>query len=216
MRKQTLSARDAWQIVACLVLFLGTGCESQIPKLVDSLNAESSCCSGFSDFDYTKMPTNDEFKFSVGPRDKAYLFPSGMSYFKSFRLPDFTESKLMEVRTYLVGDWIPTAHVFLPFVLFLNESHTLIGDPVVPELYYDEGWWEGSRWTGVVDVPSDAAYVVFFTTPDLVNKKISLGSTSGYAYTTGTGTVYVPPSGERSSSYGPSGELRVRFLARVQ
>ena len=139
-----------------------------------------------------------------------------MSYFKAFRLPEFDETKSLEVRTYLVGDWIPTAHIFAPFITFLNESYTPIVDTTLPELFYDEGWFEGGRWTGVVDVPSDAAYVVFHTVPGLVNKRISLGSTSGYTYTTGTGTVYVPPSGERSASYGPSGNLRVRFLSRVQ
>jgi hypothetical protein len=75
---------------------------------------------------------------------------------------------------------------------------------------------EGARWTGIATIPPEAEYIVIHTDPELANKRIALGSTSGYAYSTGTGTVYVPPSGERSSSLGIAGNLRVRFLPTVQ
>jgi len=173
-----------------------------MPALVDSLNQETSCCARFSEFEYMSMPANDELKFSVGPGDRVYLFPSGKSYFKAFRMPEFDGPISLEVRTYLVGEWIPTAHVFAPYITLLDESFVPVGDTLAPELFYDEGWMEGSRWTGIATIPVGTEYIVIHTAPELANKRITLGSTSGYAYTTGTGTTSVPPSGERSSSLG--------------
>ena len=218
MRKQLQFARIALPIFMSCIFTAISGCASpsQVPALEESLNAEASCCASYAEFDFPRMPTDEEFKFSIGPGDKAYRFPSGKSYFKSFRLPEFDYSHSLEVKTYPIGRWIPTGHVFAPFLTFLNEAYTPVGDLVAPELFYNEGWFEAAGWTSIVHVPSEATYVVFHTAPELFNKKISRGSTSGYAYTTSTGTVYVPSSGEQTSSYGPSGTLRVRFLPTVK
>jgi len=216
VNNQRISFLSRWQVTAYFACFLLAGCASELPALVGQLNAESSCCSEFSELTYTSMPTDDELEFSVGPGDQVYLFPSGKSYFKGFRMPEFDNPVSLEIRTYLVGQWIPTAHVFAPYVTVLDESFSPIGDPLVPELFHDEGWFDGSRWTGIVTIPSAGNYIVIHTAPELVNKRITLGSTDGYAYTTGTGTTYVPASGQRSSSLGVSGNLKLRFLPTVR
>jgi len=177
------------------------GCASQIEALVEGLSAEESCCSSYADFSYFELPTDTEVRFSVGPGDKVYVFPAGKSYFKAFRLPVFEKEHSMEVRTYLVGDWIPTAPVFVPAFLFLDKSYVATVDTEIPKFYYDEGIWEGIRWTGLINVPPEAVYVVIHKTPELVYER---------------GAVYVPPSGERPSTPGLPGELRVRFLPRIE
>jgi len=216
VKKQLISFPGDWPVVASFVCLSLVGCASELPALVDSLNAESSCCSNFSEFAYASIPTDDQLDFAVGPGDQVYRFPTGKSYFKAFRMPESDSPASLELRTYLVGQWIPTAHVFAPYVTVLDESFSPIGDTLVPELFYDEGWFDGARWTGIVTVPSEGDYIVIHTAPELVNKRITLGSTTGYAYSTGTGTTYVPPSGERSSALGVSGNMKLRLLPTVK
>ena len=100
--------------------------------------------------------------------------------------------------------------------MFLDADYNVIEQDVFPRLFWDEGLIEGSRWTGVVQIPLSSKYLVLYTKPDLINTRIALGSTGGYGYSTGTGFVYVPPSGARSSSYGPAGKLRIRLLDNVK
>jgi len=198
-----------------LSVWMLPGCASQVQKLVGDLNSEEPCCTSYSEFVYQRIPLDGEFLFTVGPGDRAFLFPSGKSYFKGFELPPVDGNYSIEIRTYLVGEWIPTSHVFGPLLDFLDADNRPLQQAVFPRMHWDEGFFEGSRWTGAVRIPPTAKYVIVYTTPELINTRIALGTTSGYAYATATGVVFVPPSGERSASYGPAGKLRLRFLMNV-
>lgn len=195
------------------MMALLTGCASQVEKLTTDLENHPGCCAALADITFDPLVAEKETRFTVGAGDKVFGFSSGKSYVKAFVLPQEGQFTGIEVRTYLVGGWIPTAHVFGPFLQFLDSTRAPIGGDIFPQLYYDEGFIEGARWTGIVKVPASAQYVVLFTKPELVKyQRIPLASTSGYGYMAGGTFVYVPPSGARSSSYGPSGELRVRLI----
>lgn len=195
------------------ILALLTGCASQVAKLNADLDSQPSCCATLADLHFDLLPADKEIRFPIGPGDKVFSFSSGKSYVKAFALPRDSRVTGLEIRTYLIGEWIPAAHAFGPFLQFLDASRSPIGNEIFPQLYYSVGFFEGSRWTGVVQVPMDAAYVVIYTKPELAKyRRIPLAGTSGYAYVAGGTAVYVPPSGERSSSYGPAGELRLRLI----
>ena len=196
---------------ATLTLF--TGCASQVAKLASDLESQTSCCSSLAELPFDSLLSDKEARFQIGSSDKVFEFPSGKSYVKAFELPKDGPFTGFEIRTYLVGSYIPTAHAFGPFLQFLDSARIPIESDVFPQLRYDEGFFEGARWTGVVEVPSVARYVVIYTKPELVKfQRISLASTSGFITMAGKTPVYVPPSGPRSSAYGPTGELRVRLI----
>ena len=195
------------------ILILLSGCASQVVQLTADLESQPSCCATLADLPFSSLGSENEVRFPIGPGDRVFNFPSGKSYVKAFELPRDDRFAGLEVRTYLVGEWIPTAHAFGPFFQFLDGEKVPIEAEVSPQLYYDEGFFEGSRWTGVVKIPLAARYFVIFTKPELVKfQRIPLAGTSGYAYSAGSSFVYVPPSGARSSSYGPAGELRLRLV----
>lgn len=199
--------------VVLLSALLLTGCASQVAKLSTDLENQPSCCSTLAELSFDSLSAEKETRFPVGPGDKVFNFASGKSYVKAFELPQNGQFSGLEVRTYLMGQYIPTAHAFGPFFQFLDAAKLPIGSETFPPLYYDEGFIEGARWTGVAKIPATAKYVVIYTKPELAKfQRISLASTSGYGYMSGGTYVYVPPSGARSSSYGPAGELRLRLI----
>lgn len=198
-------------LLAIAALF--AGCASQVAKLTTDLENHMSCCTALAELPFDPLAAEKEIRFTIGSGDRVFGFPSGKSYVKAFELPKEGRFTGLEVRTYLMGEWIPAAHVFGPFLQFLDAARMPLGGSIFPQLYYDTGFIEGARWTGVVKVPDSAKYVVLYTKPELAKyQRIPLASTSGYGYMAGGTFVYVPPSGERSSAYGPSGELRVRLI----
>ena len=197
-------------MLACIFSFISGCATSLVPGLVDDLNAESPCCSDYSEFDYAAMSTDKELKFSIGPGDNSYLFPAGKSWYKSFGLPDSANMFSLRVRTYLQGTTSSNIYVFVPVLTFLDESYAPIGKAMTPALYYDEGFVEGKRWTSNVEIPDGASYVVFHTDPNLINERIVLGPTES------TGIVAIIESyQDRSAAVGPAGTLKTRFLPKV-
>lgn len=201
------------RIICFAILVILTGCASQVPKLTSDLESQPSCCVTLGELPVDSLSAEKEVRVSIGPGDKVFDFATGKSYAKAFELPKGGQFSGLEVRTYLIGEWIPTAHAFGPFLQFLDASRAPIEGELFPQLYYDEGLIDGGRWTGVAKLPSTARYVVIYTKPELVKfQRIPLASTSGYGYMAGGTFVYVPPSGARSSSYGPAGKLRLRLV----
>lgn len=212
MRKQPRIVGIFSLLFMSFALSVILGCASQVPILVENLNTESSCCSNYAEFQFEDMPIDKEIKFSIGPGDKAYLFPTGKSYFKSFRLPEFEDTHSLQIRTYLQGTSSENIYVFAPFLTFLNDSYTPLDDAKAPKLYFDEGFIEGKRWTAVIDLPQTAKYVVIHTHPELINKRIELGPSGS----TGLVVALIESYSDRSAAYGPAGTLKVSFLPKIK
>ena len=192
------------------------GCASQTASLIDSLNSKPLCCNSFSDMQFSVIPLNELTSISIGPEDEAFRFDEGKSYFKAFSLPARTGAYSVELTTLLVGQWIDTAHVFYPYLTFLDENHNVTRKNEKPRIYYDESMIEGARWVGSVKLSASDRYMIIHTSPEIFNMKISVGyDSAGYAYSTGTGIVFVPASGTHRASFGAAGKLRIGFLKGV-
>lgn len=192
------------------------GCASQTGNLIGSLNSEPVCCNAYSEMQFDALPLNDVTTIEIGPGDKAFRFDEGKSYFQAYSLPDRQGAYSVEVTTLLIGQWIDTAHVFYPYLTFLDKDKNITRKNEKPRLNYDEGMMEGARWTGSVDLKDSDRYLIVHTSPEIFNRKIPIGYNSGgYAYSTGTGTVFVPPPGIHSSSFGAAGKLRIKFVKGV-
>lgn len=193
-----------------------SGCASQTGNLVGGLNSEPVCCNAYSEMQFDAIPLTDVTTIEIGPGEKAFRFDEGKSWFKAFSLPGRQRAYSVEVTTLLIGQWIDTAHVFYPYLTFLDKDQKVTRKNEKPRLYYDEGMIEGARWVGSVELKDSDRYLIIHTSPAIFNRKIPVGyNSAGYAYGTGTGMVFVPPSGVHSSSFGAAGKLRIKFLKGV-
>ena len=209
------SFQSALVLLLCLAAVISGCATSQVPALVESLNAETPCCSTYTEFDFDEIAIEEEFRFSIAPGDQVYEFPSGRSYFKAYRLPSSAGPGSMIVETYMIGPYWDSAHIFAPVLTFLDETHTPVSVTGLSGLKYDRGLFENPSFIGFVEIPPGAIYVVFHTAPELFYQTMAVPGDGGFAYYSGTGTVFVPATGDRRLPIGPSGTLKVTIVPEI-
>jgi len=169
--------------------------------LVKSLNEEGVCCPSYKEFVFLFEPLGLDAGtrfFKIGPGCPAFEFEEGKSYFRVFKLPHREGDYSIEITTLLVGSWIPKAHVFYPYLRFLDQNFDLTMTEVKPRLYFEDAWMAGVRWSGRVPLAPADQYVIIYTSPKLFDQKIP-----------------VPRGKDLFSSYGPAGWLRIKFVKGV-
>ncbi|NIX00506.1 MAG: hypothetical protein GWN13_20095, partial [Phycisphaerae bacterium] len=134
-----------------------------------------------AEFEYESLPTEEAVIFRIDEKSDAFVFPSGKSYFKAFRLPKKEVPYRIHVKSFALGETIDKAHIFYPQVALLDGSFTVAkqsdpGDFVVKKAGLKEtasiSWGllmlklEGSM---LVDIPN-AKYLVIYTTKELLRK----------------------------------------------
>lgn len=101
--------------------------------------------------------------------------------------------------------------LFCPRLRFLNAQHEPVHDEGLPLRFVPPTWLTGGRWQGEASVPPQARYVVLYAAANKFGTLHSARSKgTGYAFSTGSSTVFVPGS-PQTYSYpcGPIGIFRV-------
>lgn len=147
-----------------------------------SLQSAAVCCESMAQFRYEPLAEGEEVRFNLDASSTAFVFESGKSYFKAFRLPGKTLPYRVKVTSFALGDTIERAHIFNPQVALLDDSFAIVGQRAPGDFTFgkagfseaaEKTWGLRLKFEGSVLVDNPRArYVVIFTTPRLMTGSI--------------------------------------------
>lgn len=198
-----------------LVPLLLTSCAATVTyqKAVASLKGSKSCCASMSEFSYAPLPLKKPVTFRIDGKSKAFVFPSGKSYFKAFRLPHRKIPYRIHVKSFALGDTVDHAHIFYPQVALLDDHFAVVKQSKASDFKIEKaglGETAAVSWelltlkldgSILVDAP-DATYMVMYTTSKLLARK-------NRYMTLATQPVPIPVSGGMLWGIAPVGKRPV-------
>jgi maltose operon protein len=168
------------------VALLSAGCATTSYEVVMTRYREAPiCCKSFSVFSYEDLHPGDSKSFDLNDQSPAFTFDTGKSYFKAFRLPPFSAPYRIIIRSYILGDDLRSAYIFLPQVTLLNDRNEVTRSTDFRFLKLEEaGFAETAKETwgimrkleGHIDVTAEnrqERYLIVFTTEKLLTARMS-------------------------------------------
>jgi maltose operon protein len=152
----------------------------------------------------------DSRSFTIDESSGSFAFSSGKSYFAAFELPRYSSPYSITIKSYMMGDHMESAYIFLPAVIFMDEKYVVTRMLEDFSVLSKTGFFEtsGIRWKfeGKVHVTRENAnerYVVILTTDKMLGGKTAVAS-----------PVFIPSSCLEWWVFCRQGE-RKRFLFRI-
>jgi maltose operon periplasmic protein len=169
-------------IALILLLLLLSSCAEMVNyrTAVDSFMDATPCCTSIAEFKYDPLPSDEPVTFRFDENSDSFVFPSGKSYFKAFRLPSKEIPYRIHVKSFALGEGIHSAHIFYPQIALLDDRFTVwkLSDPrdfVLKKAGFKEtisvSWGMMLKLEGSMQVDiADARYLVIYTTKELMVK----------------------------------------------
>lgn len=231
IRKKHIRHRRAMPILRALlagfpvVLFLGGCATTSYEVEMNRYRSAPVCCQFISEFPFEELHLGDSKSFDLNEESPAFVFDTGKSYFKAFRLPPFSAPYQVTVRSYILGNDLRSAYIFIPQALLLNDRYEVVRNIDFRYLKLEkagfaetvkETWGIMRKLEGHIDVTEEnrkECFLVIFTTDKLLTAKISTSHWVIFpiifpgivtAIPTGTEEVQIPAS--------PVGHLNVSVV----
>jgi maltose operon protein len=178
------------------------------------------CCRSYAEFPYSPVKLEEPVEIDINSESPMFDFPEGRSFFAAFNLP--REANNIEFMTGVNGIWLPTATVFMPQFLFLDESSNpmaTVSEITVRQAIpmFEPAFGTTSYWSGRFYIPKGARKLVMYASAKRLGETITHRKLeSGSVYLLGTIPVITPGGREIThkipfSSVG-SVKLRIRSL----
>lgn len=153
-------SKKHWHLVRLLLSFgLISGCSNE-PLIYNYTAPTSSCFTKIEEFQFRRFPLGRDFDFSITPSDATYSFTHGRcEHFAAFSLPDGFSATMIQSKSYLTTDYLPSARALIPDFIFLDEKYQFIKRINVKNLQ-EQSNLGGVSLTGQVIVPSSTRYIV--------------------------------------------------------
>jgi hypothetical protein len=204
------------------ILLLLSGCASDwaakraytVSHAIEQYRAAESCCTTYSDITFAELRPGANIS-DINSSAQAFAFPTGISYFVAYSLPERSAGSTLRVKSILVGDagYIPAMVMLFPLATFLDaEMREISREEVAPVAFHSSvfGDSEGGG-VGHVEVPAGAAFVLFHTSEHYFGRTFNFSRSGGG---TMIGSTFVSGGTyEFSVPFVPIGRLRVE-LAR--
>ena len=165
-----------------LIALLVSACAGPYADVLRSLDAAPSCCASMAALPYRSLVFGQRAAVELTTSSPAYSFPSGKSYFVAFKLPPFTEPYRIFIDSYLLGDSIDDAAIFMPIVLTFDGHYN--GARSFDEHLFrlrsnglTDTWGLPHKLAGTIEVRDknlDERYLVILTREELVRSWISI------------------------------------------
>lgn len=199
--------------MAIVLLTFLSACASYTETHTSALNSTNVRYGGFSEFDYLEIESRTEIE--IGPASPSYNFEEGRSFFVSVRVPeDFP--KYINLTSRLIGQWIPTSHIFYPMTLFLDGYYKIVRkDP--PSLAHNPRFMKGLDFDSQIEIPVGARFIVFHSIPEAFGQRVPLfgkkpidGRMVGVP-TSGGMMFFMTSDPASSTAVGPTGRIWLEY-----
>jgi len=110
--------------VFIFALMLG-GCGFiNLDEAMKDYKGATPCCDDISKFKYDLLEIDTPYDFRIDRDSKAFIFKTGTSYFRAFKLPKISTSSVIHIKSYNVGP--RNLIYFFPTVLVLDKKFSII------------------------------------------------------------------------------------------
>ena len=207
--------------ILLLVLTSLGGCAAGLASRADTLGSSrkaitqaTPCCEMYSEFNFEPISIPSDKKFDLDRSSPAFVFPSGKSFFRAFRLPTFNVPYTLEIESRFAGEGL-TVHsmwMYYPVLMYLDEQYKPV--KVIRDLPFQfTATWSERRYgmsakVLVSESMKQVRYVVIYTEPDFVSRAYQFHARG----TSGTGWI-VNASSENSAALPFNYEGRVGISA---
>lgn len=169
--------------IGFLGLFLSS-CSMPYDAVMKKFQNASVSCQSMSQFKFETLNIGDSKSFKLNEESDVFLFHTGKSYFKAFEIPQKGYPYYFLIKSYMLGDHIKDAYIFIPYVVTLDEKYQVIRSTVPSALHLKKaGFMEtmketgglGSKLEGFLQFTEEnrnEKYIVVLTTESLLQEKI--------------------------------------------
>ncbi|MCX7794363.1 MAG: MalM family protein [Thermodesulfovibrionales bacterium] len=135
-------------------------------------------------FKYELLNVEDSRSFKLNEKCEAFLFDTGKSYFKAFEVPRTGYPYYLLIKSYMLGDHIRNAHIFIPYVLTLDEKYHIVRSTIPYNIRLRKaGFMETMKETGglgrklegfiqFTEADKNEKYIIILTTEFLLKEKL--------------------------------------------
>jgi hypothetical protein len=163
-------------------------CVSGQPPSHQDLDGKVPCCAMFSELNFVEARAGEELRVDVKRSAQIFGFPEGNSFVAPLALnKEAGAGGTLLVKSYLSGQWLPSATVFFPKFVFLDASHRPVRTAESVQVVQDYHYFKGSFFYTLLAVNPDEKFVVIYS--DSTRR----GDTLPY-FNKAVGTVYVTPT----------------------
>lgn len=167
--------------------FLGfflSSCSMPYSAVMKKYQDASVCCKSMSQVKFETLNIGDSKSFKMNEETDVFLFDTGKSYFKAFEIPQTGYPYHFFIKSYMLGDQIRFAYIFIPYVLTLDEKYHVVRSTVPSNLCLKKaGFMETLRESGglmsklegfvhFTGENKNEKYIVVLTTESLLQEKI--------------------------------------------
>jgi hypothetical protein len=168
-----------------VVLFLAGCATTSYEVEINKYRAALVCCRSLSEFSFEELRLGDSKSFDLNEESPAFVFDTGKSYFKAFLFPRFSTPYRVTVRSYILGNDLRSAYIFIPQALLLNDRYEVVRNVDFRYLRLEkagfaetakETWGIMRKLEGYIDVSAEnreERFLVIYTTERLLTTKIS-------------------------------------------
>lgn len=165
-------------MVACLALQL-SGCAPTYKATTTSYKEALICCKSMDGFNYESIGIGRSKKFRIDENSPTFLFDSGKSSFKAFRLPASTQSYHVKIESYpLDSSKGPLEYMFYPVLITLDKNYNIVQisdprrfQPISEWSSFFTGFKFKLRGQLPITEKSKEKYVVVLTADELMREK---------------------------------------------
>lgn len=208
--------------VFLVFLILFSGCSGLYSNVMTRYKDAPICCQSPGYFSYEELKTGDSKIIDLNENSPAFQFDTGKSYFKAYSLPPYAGPYKVSVQSYMRGQYIETAYIFVPKLIFLNEKYEVVRatDPRdfrLERADFSETWGLRFKIVGSIDVSQENMNEKFFivmTTEELLQGKTSITVPRTIPIPL-AGSMLPIPAGEKSVSVpnAPVGRIKIALMA---
>lgn len=108
-----------------LATIVVSGCSPRYSTIISRYEQASVCCQSIKDFRFESIQHGDSIEFKLDEESPAFVFNTGKSFFKAFTMPAYNYPYRINIHSYIQGQYIELAHIFIPQIIFLNDRHEI-------------------------------------------------------------------------------------------
>ena len=114
------------RFLLAILLFCIGGCSVTYEQAMNDIEASRPCCKDISQFNYSPLNLGQKNVFRIDKDSPTFIFKSGKSPFKAFRLPEISVPYTILVRSYPDGPRIDKFTIFHPVIMLLDKNFSEI------------------------------------------------------------------------------------------
>lgn len=149
-------------LVAAFMMGLVTGCAT-VSEQKHVLQEKAVKANSFTEMQFTPVVLEQTQALTLDGDAPTFLFSEGKSYYAAVSLPAASQARYLSYQSNISGVPLSLVNALIPRFAFLDQAKQLLGTVVAKQHHRKNAdFFQGTVFSGRVQVPPNAAYVVIY------------------------------------------------------